>query len=82
MYDTTAWLITGLAIAIVVFLVCRELLTWYWKLNEIVSLLKRQNELIETIAKDTGRWARTPLPPAEPPAPDDSPAPRRNPLIH
>lgn len=29
---------------LVLFLITRELITWYWKINEIVSLLKKIEE--------------------------------------
>lgn len=31
--------ILGLLLAVLVFLVCRELLCWYWKINQVVALL-------------------------------------------
>ncbi|SEL44697.1 hypothetical protein [Parapedobacter koreensis] len=43
-----------LGVGIVVFLIFREIVMWYWKINEIVSnqrvtneLLEEQNELLE-----------------------------------
>jgi hypothetical protein len=37
---------TGLTLlaVIVVFLVCREIVTWYWKINEAVRLLGKIEE--------------------------------------
>ena len=32
---------------IVVFLICRELICWYYKINEIVALMKEQNNLLK-----------------------------------
>lgn len=58
--DYTALLVWA-GITIFVFVIGRELICWYLKINERVNLLKRQNELLEAIAKDTGRWARTPV---------------------
>ena len=41
--------IITLLILFVIFLVCREIACWYWKLNEIVSLLKEiRDELVST----------------------------------
>ncbi len=44
-----------IGIAIIVFLIFREIFTWYWKINEIISnqrmtneLLQEQNELLES----------------------------------
>ena len=31
---------------IIVFLICRELICWYYKINKIVELLEEQNELL------------------------------------
>ncbi len=35
------YLILVLVISVVLFIVGRELLMWYWKINEVVGLLKR-----------------------------------------
>jgi hypothetical protein len=32
--------ITYILIVLIVFLICRELVCWYWKLNKIVTLLE------------------------------------------
>lgn len=34
------WAVIGVVIAIVLFLICREIVCWYWKVNRIVSLLE------------------------------------------
>jgi len=39
--------ILGLIALIVIFLVCRELVCWYWKLNEIVFFLRKIAGLLE-----------------------------------
>ena len=37
---------TPVLILIVIFIICREIMTWYWKINQMVSLLKEiQKEL-------------------------------------
>ena len=41
--------LTVLAIAVVIFLVCRELVCWYSKINERINLLREQNELLREI---------------------------------
>jgi hypothetical protein len=41
-------LIVVLCITILVFIVCREIVCWYWKLNRIV-------ELLEQIAAQSGK---------------------------
>jgi hypothetical protein len=33
--------------AIVIFLICRELMCWYWKINRIIALLEEQNNLLK-----------------------------------
>lgn len=37
------------AIIIVIFLVLREVNCWYWKINERVSLMKKQNLLLQKL---------------------------------
>ena len=32
----------ALVVALIIFLVCRELVCWYWKINEISASLKEQ----------------------------------------
>ena len=39
---------------IIVFLVCRELICWYWKINKIVALLEEQNKNILSLIKQFG----------------------------
>ena len=42
------WIIIGVIIgAIVLFLVCRELICWYYKINKIVALMEEQNALLK-----------------------------------
>jgi len=36
-----------IAILMVIFLICRELMCWYWKINEMVSLLKSIDEKLD-----------------------------------
>lgn len=43
-----------LLIILVVFLVCREIVCWYWKLNKIVANQERQNQLLESILERLG----------------------------
>jgi hypothetical protein len=42
-------LLTFFVITIVIFLICRELVCWYWKQNEMVKLNKNQIELLEEV---------------------------------
>ena len=39
-------------IGIVVFLLIREILTWYWKMNAIVYELQAQNDTLENILNE------------------------------
>ena len=38
-----------LAGVIIVFLICREIVCWYWKINTIVDLLGEQNSLLKSL---------------------------------
>ena len=41
-------MIIGVLIGIIIiFLICRELVCWYWKINKIVALMEEQNNLIK-----------------------------------
>ncbi|GHU76099.1 hypothetical protein FACS189461_3260 [Spirochaetia bacterium] len=37
--------------AFVIFLICRQLVCWYWKINKIVALLEDQNNLFKQLIK-------------------------------
>ena len=57
--DATSLLI-GLAIVILIFLVIREILCWYWKINNIVDLLEdikyeisRSNKALKNISQES-----------------------------
>ncbi len=43
-------LVLFLVIAIVIFLVCRELVCWYWKINQSVALLTEIRDLLKSQA--------------------------------
>ena len=32
---------------IIVFLICREIVCWYWKINKMVELMEEQNEYLK-----------------------------------
>jgi len=36
----------GVVITLIIFLICREIACWYWKINKVVELLEKQNELL------------------------------------
>jgi hypothetical protein len=46
---TWIYLIAG---AVIAFVVLREFVTWYFKLDKIVSLLETQNALIEKLVSE------------------------------
>ena len=48
-------LLIGLAIVVVIFLVCREVVCWYAKINERVNLLEEQIELLKEISRKLDR---------------------------
>ena len=39
-------LILGLAVFLVIFIICRELVCWYWKINKSVALLTEIRDLL------------------------------------
>ncbi len=43
-----AGVLIGLAVIFVVFLICRELVCWYWKVNRQVELLEKIHEQLKT----------------------------------
>lgn len=45
-----ASLILGLVIAIVIFLICRAIVLWYWRVNEAIALLKSIDEKLGRMA--------------------------------
>ena len=67
------YVIFTLFIAVIIFLICREIFCWYWKINGIVSLLERIDSrlvvLLEQSAppKDPALSSIIELPPKTPP---------------
>ena len=50
MTDIVIVIIVAIAIIIIIlFFIFRELLCWYWKINEVVSLMNQQNDLLRKI---------------------------------
>jgi len=43
------WL--ALALTIIVILIIREIVTWYWKINEIVRMQQNQQDTLKEIHK-------------------------------
>ena len=44
--------ILAFVVVIIVFLICRELVCWYWKINRIVELLEGLNRKLGSSSKD------------------------------
>lgn len=42
--------LTGLVILLAIFLFCREIVCWYWKMNEVVVLLNKQINYLKIIS--------------------------------
>ena len=36
---------------VVIFLICREIVLWYWKVNRIVALLEEISDQLEDVLK-------------------------------
>jgi len=47
--DIIASVLITLLIIIVIFLILREIVCWYWKINRIVDLQEKQNILLEKL---------------------------------
>jgi hypothetical protein len=51
MYGQIVGIIIGvLAGIIIVFLICREIVCWYWKINKLVELMEEQNDLLSSLS--------------------------------
>jgi len=54
--DLTGIIIITIIGVIIIFLICRELVCWYWKINKMVELINEQNLLMKqliSIAKNS-----------------------------
>lgn len=45
-----AAIVTGVTLLLAAALVLRSLFLWFWRINDLVALLRRQNELLAKIA--------------------------------
>jgi hypothetical protein len=50
--DSWVYIFGIVAIVVIVFVLIREFVTWYFKLDKIVSLLETQNSLIEKLISE------------------------------
>jgi len=51
MNANTGMILLGVLLGIfIVFLICRELMCWYFKINRMVALMEEQNELLRRLA--------------------------------
>lgn len=48
------YVIIGVVVAILIFLACREIICWYWKINEIKDVLKSIDASLTEIKKNQG----------------------------
>ncbi len=55
------YLFIGIAIVFGLFLLAREVTLWYFRVNEIVALLEKQNKLLEIIAAERTRNVSKPV---------------------
>ncbi len=46
------YVIIGVVVAILIFLSCREIICWYWKINEIKDVLKSIDASLTEIKKN------------------------------
>ncbi|MCX6352055.1 MAG: hypothetical protein NTX03_09360 [Bacteroidetes bacterium] len=54
MEQTILPLIITLGVLILLFFACREILMWYWKINERITLQNKTNMLLEKITIQLG----------------------------
>jgi hypothetical protein len=45
----------AIALCVVVFMICRAIVLWYWRVNEAISLLKSIDEKLGVLAANTPR---------------------------
>ena len=50
--ETQGWIYValGMLLSLVIFLICREIVCWYFKMNEVTSLLKEIKISLQNIA--------------------------------
>jgi len=60
--DALGGVILVLLIAALLFLVCRAIVLWYWRIGEAIDLLKGINEKLGRIAERPGTNPQTPVP--------------------
>lgn len=59
MTDISSGTVISIIIVVVIFLILREFVTWYWKLNKISDTLENIEDLLKEIKDKT-----SPAPPA------------------
>ncbi|GAA4460876.1 hypothetical protein GCM10023093_04470 [Nemorincola caseinilytica] len=50
MDENLFYIVIFFLVLVVIFLVCREINNWYWKINERITLQKETNALLSTPA--------------------------------
>ena len=58
-FNANLGLFVAFAIAFVIFLILRELMCWYWKINEMISLLQEIKNSLSIIAAGNITAAKT-----------------------
>lgn len=53
-YDPIGALIAAAIIVAVVFLLCREILCWYWKINRVVGILEKIEDQLRRLKNSSG----------------------------
>jgi hypothetical protein len=64
MSDAIGGLIVYVGLAALLFLVCRVIVLWYWRVGEAIDLLRGINEKLGRIAERPELTPQTPVPPA------------------
>jgi hypothetical protein len=54
------YVVSFLAVIIVLFLICREIVNWYWKVNERITLQQETNQLLRVISNQLSNNPKMP----------------------
>ena len=50
MDETVGVVLICLVVGLIVWLICRELICWYWKINKAIGLLESIDQRLKTLA--------------------------------
>jgi hypothetical protein len=45
-----AKVLIGLSVLVLIFLICREIVCWYWKINESIAVLKEIRDQLRVVS--------------------------------